>query len=776
MNLLEKFKIIIKRKPQSIENTGLSKIDTSLIYIPKLKELSESDKEKVLEYIKEIDISNLESIINYASDLNEKANSNTEILMRLYYRLVDETEIKLDADNIIYDKYNALININELNLCKAELLNLREEGILKVIALEEVLKKESSRKLFFSSIFGKYEKLKRKAELNSLMDAIERTKVVIKVIEQLIQAVNINVSSELLKVTSENILLNIVKEENNDSVIEELINETKSMLKTFLPEYEGKFVFDTKNINECIVNLSIAKRLLDLYAYNHKDEVECIFKDIRTLVSHHFLIAEKEQNRERIECVGNKIKLFYHYIKDKILFKFYIRDFYKCKFNFLISDILDVNESPFKNIKNKLELECYYEIVSKMVENIIMGNHSLIRTFDSEDWPEFSKEKNKELQAIIIKLLRESDLSSRNILCDLNLLKLIISLSESLDYVYKCSQIAYIDFEFSYNEKYLLMKDYKKDDIKFNNDEKNVINLRILKFLFKIFACYEAYNNGKEMPYNFFEKIHIANDKIVYINKSENNKNEYLPFYLDILEQSELCIILPGIKEIMILDCKKHNLSELPVTKLVFCEDLSYIENSFNNCTKLETIDVSYMNGNNKFYINNSFINERYGVGTKEVIISYEFLSNYCRTPSRMEQIEKERSIIFSTWSPSFPEHKKEWYVFELYDFRTKIEKLFGGSEALEYSYRKTLIVKGKNTWCVKGNEYFYDTYYSVSNHANLIKRFIDEKEKDDNSHERTIISLDEYNELNIREDFNWFYYEQYVDKKKKLRITNKDF
>ena len=123
MNLLEKFKIIIKRKPQSIENTGLSKIDTSLIYIPKLKELSESDKEKVLEYIKEIDISNLESIINYASDLNEKANSNTEILMRLYYRLVDETEIKLDADNIIYDKYNALININELNLCKAELLN-----------------------------------------------------------------------------------------------------------------------------------------------------------------------------------------------------------------------------------------------------------------------------------------------------------------------------------------------------------------------------------------------------------------------------------------------------------------------------------------------------------------------------------------------------------------------------------------------------------------------------------------------------------------------------
>ena len=302
MNLLEKFKNIIKRKPQSIENTGLSKIDTSLIYIPKLKELSESDKEKVLEYIKEIDISNLESIINYASDLNEKANSNTEILMRLYYRLVDETEIKLDTDNIIYDKYNALININELNLCKAELLNLREEGILKVIALEEALKKESSRKLFFSSIFGKYEKLKRKAELNSLVDAIERTKIVIKVIEQLIQTVNINVSSELLKVASENILLNIVKEENNDSVIEELINETKSMLKTFLPEYEGKFVFDTKNINECIVNLSIAKRLLDLYAYKHKDEAEkVLYEDIRNFRETEFLATEKENIKEKIE-------------------------------------------------------------------------------------------------------------------------------------------------------------------------------------------------------------------------------------------------------------------------------------------------------------------------------------------------------------------------------------------------------------------------------------------------------------------------------------------
>jgi len=733
MNLLEKFKIIIKRKPQSIENTGLSKIDTSLIYIPKLKELSESDKEKVLEYIKEIDISNLESIINYASDLNEKANSNTEILMRLYYRLVDETEIKLDADNIIYDKYNALININELNLCKAELLNLREEGILKVIALEEVLKKESSRKLFFSSIFGKYEKLKRKAELNSLMDAIERTKVVIKVIEQLIQTVNINVSSELLKVTSENVLLNIVKEENSDSVIKEIIDETKSMLKTFLPEYEEKFVFDTKNINECIVNLSIAKRLLDLYAYNHKEEAEkVLYEDIRNFRETEFLATEKENTKEKIEYIENSIKLFKYYIKDKDVFRTNVQNFYECKFIFLIRNILNLNESPFKNIKNKFELECYYELVSQMTELLIKGDNVLITLSYYRFLPKFSKEKQKELQTIILKLLRKSDLSNENILCDLNLLKFIISLSNRFDYKYY-SPIINNEIAFSYDERYLLMKDYKKDDIKFKNNEQNITNLHILKFLFKIFACYEAYNNCKEMPYNFFEKLYIANDEIVHINK-----NEYLPFYLDILEQSDFGIILPGIKEIMTINCENHNLCNSSIKKLVMGSNLEEIDifHYPKPFPKLESLDLSLSN--------------EYNYNCRA------FFESLCSNHDISELIINEKILDSKDWIDSI------------------LALIYGG-----YCKGETVIVKGESAWCIdlrEMNRVHMSKYrYARLPISQIIKLYINEKNKYPDMYNEFIMTFEKYNDLKRREyfqgiEFTWNKYRACLEYEKKTK------
>ena len=120
MGIFERLKKLLKNKPV-INETNLARIDTDLVFIPSFKELTKEDQEKVLNYIKEININDLDSLVNYAKELSEEANFDTEILLRLYYKLIDDNEVNEDNENIIYDKYKTIISINELNLCKNDL-------------------------------------------------------------------------------------------------------------------------------------------------------------------------------------------------------------------------------------------------------------------------------------------------------------------------------------------------------------------------------------------------------------------------------------------------------------------------------------------------------------------------------------------------------------------------------------------------------------------------------------------------------------------------------
>jgi len=594
MNLLKKLKNIFI-KPIQVNSTTLSKINTDLIKVPNFNDLSDNDKEKVLEYIKEIDISNLESVINYASDLNEKANANVEILMRLYYRLVDEKELKLNTGNIIYDKYNTLININELNLCKNELLNLRKDGILRVVALEEVLKKENLRKLFFSSIFGKYERLKRKTELNSLIDSIERTKVVIKVIEQLIQTVNINVSNELLKVSAENTLFSITKEDAS-TIIGNIINETKSLINTFLPEYENKFTFNINNINECIVELSVAKRLLDLYAYKHKDEASSIIEDIENI---YFMddfkdINFKQNITKQISIIENKYKLFENYLKGNPTIKESLTKLYTLKFKLLTHDLENQEQSPFIEKYNEKELKYYENIISSEIEKILKGNIILF----SHHKLNFSNKKKKEIISIIIEMLisKTDDLYSKNMLIDKDNLLLIKSLSNTF-YSEKKNRLTMLDNILSvstHNDSSILYKKYFSINKYFQIKK----YIKLLKFLIQIYYLYLYYPNElnkSNFPTIIYDKYKPGTD--LFTSKLDVLK--------DIITNNKICILTqdPGLIDTYI------NFNNLKIETLVLSPDTAYIENAFNNCKNLQVIDATLLDSKKPIIIEDSFNN-----------------------------------------------------------------------------------------------------------------------------------------------------------------------
>ena len=615
MNLLKKLKNIFI-KPIQVNSTTLSKINTDLIKVPNFNDLSDNDKEKVLEYIKEIDISNLESVIKYASDLNEKANANVEILMRLYYRLVDEKELKLNTGNIIYDKYNTLININELNLCKNELLNLRKDGILRVVALEEVLKKENLRKLFFSSIFGKYERLKRKTELNSLIDSIERTKVVIKVIEQLIQTVNINVSNELLKVSAENTLFSITKEDAS-TIIGNIINETKSLINTFLPEYENKFTFNINNINECIVELSVAKRLLDLYAYKHKDEASSIIEDIENI---YFMddfkdINFKQNITKQISIIENKYKLFENYLKGNPTIKESLTKLYTLKFKLLTHDLENQEQSPFIEIYNEKELKYYENIISSEIEKILKGD---IIIFNAPNL-KFSNEKKKMIITVIKEMLMNKikNLSPDIILMYIDALLLIKAFSRTF-YNEKEIRIALLNNYHTTLPRPIITSFYDRNFLKY----KRCTN--IFKFLINFsYLYYEyPYNNNELTEFDFPKIIHDR----YHPSSSDLTK---LEFFMDAIKASKTCILTEDPTLIQLSPKTNANLNNLKIETLVLSPDTQYIEDSFNNCKHLQVVDASFINPKVIVKIKDSFNN---CPNLKYLIVTREQLNDNCIT------------------------------------------------------------------------------------------------------------------------------------------------
>ena len=144
----------------------------------------------------------------------------------------------------------------------------------------------------------------------------------------------------------------LLSESGWEEILNELVEETKELIKRFLPLYENELVFDIENVDSCLFNISIAKRLLDLYAYKHKNEIEKINEKVVELTNKNKTIEEKE----KLLKIINEIELIY------IVFKSYLKEeyllnFYQLKFDVLCLDISEDKETLFKNIKDKISIK-----------------------------------------------------------------------------------------------------------------------------------------------------------------------------------------------------------------------------------------------------------------------------------------------------------------------------------------------------------------------------------------------------------------------------------
>ena len=108
MRLIDKIKSILKKKTtilKTTDNESIVSYDTSAIEIPKYSQLSKESKNKVNEYIKEINIEDLNNLIAYSEQLYKDAQDNTELLLKLFFKINEkpfESELnKLNEEQII---------------------------------------------------------------------------------------------------------------------------------------------------------------------------------------------------------------------------------------------------------------------------------------------------------------------------------------------------------------------------------------------------------------------------------------------------------------------------------------------------------------------------------------------------------------------------------------------------------------------------------------------------------------------------------------------------
>lgn len=184
-------------KKNNLSNTNTSElatIDTSFIRAPKLSKLSKDEKERVLEFYNKLKSGSDIDLVKYSNDLLEKANTEREMLLRAMsryeeqYRFLEDTRKKYKQKQIpSIEIYNlGKLSSLEYAIIEKNIINIRKELELKLVALDMYIKKEEKRNYNFLDVFGRAERIKCFTDKNKLLSERERLLTSIKIDENIL--------------------------------------------------------------------------------------------------------------------------------------------------------------------------------------------------------------------------------------------------------------------------------------------------------------------------------------------------------------------------------------------------------------------------------------------------------------------------------------------------------------------------------------------------------------------------------------------------------------
>lgn len=369
-----------QKKLNDVPDSRLVKFDTSLIFVPKYEDLTDEEKALVEEYKKEINVTDVASLIHYAADLSDDGNINTKIVTDLLYREEQKPIVQMDTEEILGKRLKTLIHIEEIKAAREELDNMAHKGRLRIVALDEVQKEENSLKERISGAFKSAERIHRRNKREMLLQAKERMQIAIKAIDQQCQATDIAIAGELdlpekLEKYEEQLEKDtpVNAKQLKQVILLDYLAMQKEICKMILPEEleeiarlrESFADFTPEQEQEIVKKIASIQRKTDIYAYKNKEEVENLKKSAQTLAQTEKIRLNGKKLLGQVEELRTKYKIFENYLtqEDKDLL-------YEVKFEILVSRLYTGKQSPFAQIKSREEKEAYERIVEKKLEKL----------------------------------------------------------------------------------------------------------------------------------------------------------------------------------------------------------------------------------------------------------------------------------------------------------------------------------------------------------------------------------------------------------------------
>lgn len=188
MGFLDKIKqLFLRNKQPKITSSDVTPYDTSLVYIPKYKSLSDEEKEQVDKYIAQTNISKIEDLITYGKDLSQYSTSILDLLLNMHYSITEENIGRnLSQEELLRIRINKLIANEQVSIYKNMFQNIEKEIALRTVSLEEIYKSWKSN-FKAKDLFDEAERLHRRYIGEQFEYAIERMKISKKTVEEQLQ-------------------------------------------------------------------------------------------------------------------------------------------------------------------------------------------------------------------------------------------------------------------------------------------------------------------------------------------------------------------------------------------------------------------------------------------------------------------------------------------------------------------------------------------------------------------------------------------------------------
>ena len=379
------------------KTSDISTIDTSLVFVPKFKDLTDKEKTEVLKELKELNKNNdYNTLLKFSSDLVDISNRERFILTKTLERYYDWFDSSKNPSSNKNDKeklgdslcFGLLSNL-EFEIIVKNLLDVKEKLILKAVAIEELISKKEKERKPLRELFKHAEKLEYNILKNRLLSEKDRIKVSLKINDQILRTIYIDIKENDTLRKEYSVLQQILdnsddKTNNNikDKIIESLNLKLYHYTHIFIgTEYDNIFINNLKSYGKKLVGMKTPQSYLSKHynrwkpttytKYFNKNKIitqdmvdeairlaiengeDCDFEDLIDLVPIHKL----EEFFKFVAEVFHNMEVFCYEHKED--YKKYIEDIKTTVNDYEVTPTSEWNEEKLIELTSKYDYEIY---------------------------------------------------------------------------------------------------------------------------------------------------------------------------------------------------------------------------------------------------------------------------------------------------------------------------------------------------------------------------------------------------------------------------------